>query len=130
MAAYDLIATYIVASRPHGVIYTGVTSDLLQRGLQHREGRARGFAAKYQCRLLVWWEQFSDMPSAIAREKQIKAWRRAWKVALIEGRNPVWRDLYEDFLLPPNRVPACSHPERPKAVSGLDPGAAADAEAK
>jgi alkanesulfonate monooxygenase SsuD/methylene tetrahydromethanopterin reductase-like flavin-dependent oxidoreductase (luciferase family) len=66
--------------------------------------RGSHFAAKYGCTSLVWWEQHGDMPSAIRREKKLKAWRRAWKIALIEGRNPEWRDLYEDFLLPPNAV--------------------------
>ena len=101
MARYDFIAVYIMASQRNGTLYTGVTSDLLQRGLDHREGRFDGFAKKYGCKLLVWWEQYSDMPSAIAREKDIKSLTRAWKLKLIEKKNPQWRDLYEDFLLPP-----------------------------
>ncbi len=105
MAAYDLIAVYIMASKPNGTLYIGVTSDLLQRGLEHREARHDGFARKYGCRTLVWWERHSEMNAAIAREKQMKRWERAWKVALIERSNPAWRDLYEDFLLPRNRIP-------------------------
>ena len=101
MAAYDLIAVYLMASQRNGTLYLGVTSDLLQRGLDHRQGRIDGFSRQYGCTLLVWWEQHSEMPVAIAREKKIKAWRRAWKLALIEKSNPQWRDLYEDFLLPP-----------------------------
>ena len=100
MARYDLIAVYIMASKPNGTLYTGVTSDLLQRGLDHREGRFDGFAKKYGCKTLVWWEQHYEMNAAIAREKQIKAWERTWKLSLIEKENPTWRDLYEDFLLP------------------------------
>lgn len=97
---YDFIATYIMASRRNGTLYTGVTSDLLQRGLEHREGRFDGFAKKYGCRLLVWWEQQGDMLTAIAREKELKRFTRAKKLALIEAKNPQWLDLYEDFLLP------------------------------
>ncbi len=101
MARFDLVAVYLMASQPNGTLYLGVTSDLLQRGIDHREGRYEGFAKKYGCRTLVWWEQFYDINQAIAREKQIKGWKRKWKLALIEKDNPTWRDLYEDFLLPP-----------------------------
>jgi len=101
MARYDFIAVYIVASKRNGTLYLGVTSDLQQRGLDHREGRISGFSARYSCKLLVWFEQHVDMPSAIARETEVKKWRRAWKLALIEKTNPQWRDLYEDFLRPP-----------------------------
>lgn len=100
MAAYDLIAVYLMASRRNGTLYLGVTSDLLQRGLDHREGRYAGFSAKYGCNILVWYEQHYEMNQAIAREKSIKGWKRAWKISLIEKENPTWRDLYEDFLLP------------------------------
>lgn len=102
MGRYEFIAVYIFASQRNGTVYVGVTSDLLQRGLEHREGRIDGFTRKYGCKLLVWWEQHGDMPSAIAREKQLKRFRRAQKLALIEKDNPQWRDLYEDFLLPPH----------------------------
>ncbi|WP_395648304.1 GIY-YIG nuclease family protein [Terricaulis sp.] len=105
MARYDLIAVYIMANKRNGTIYLGVTSDLLQRGLDHREGRFDGFAKKYGCKTLVWWEQHHEMNEAIAREKQLKAWERKWKLDLIEKANPTWRDLYEDFLLPPSRRP-------------------------
>ena len=100
MARFDLIAVYIMASKPNGTLYLGVTSDLIQRGRDHREGRYEGFAKKYGCKTLVWWEQHGDINDAIAREKQIKSWKRKWKLALIEKNNPTWRDLYEDFLLP------------------------------
>jgi putative endonuclease len=105
MAAYDLIAVYLMASQPNGTLYLGVTSDLLQRGLEHREGRTQGFSQKHGCKILVWWEQHYEINAAIAREKEIKSWRRAWKLALIEKFNPQWRDLYEDFLLPPEFKP-------------------------
>jgi putative endonuclease len=106
MARYDFIAVYLMASQRNGTLYLGVTSDLLSRGAQHRRREIAGFSAKYGCTRLVWFEQHADMPGAIAREKQIKAWRRAWKIALIEARNPQWLDLYEDFLLPRHLRPS------------------------
>lgn len=100
MARYDLIAVYLMASQRNGTLYLGVTTDLLRRALEHREGRYEGFAKKYGCRTLVWWEQHCDLNEAIVREKRIKGWKRKWKLELIEKDNPSWRDLYEDFLLP------------------------------
>ena len=94
-------AVYIVASGFHGTIYTGVTSNLLQRIHQHREGALAGFTARYACKRLVWFEMHGDMENAITREKQLKNWTRAWKVALIEEENPTWRDLAEDFGFDP-----------------------------
>ncbi|HST37357.1 MAG TPA: GIY-YIG nuclease family protein [Allosphingosinicella sp.] len=90
-------AVYIVANGLNGTIYTGVTSHLLQRVAQHREGTLGGFTAAYDCKRLVWFEMHGTMDAAIAREKQIKNWRREWKVALIVEGNPAWRDLAEDF---------------------------------
>lgn len=101
MGRYEFIAVYIMTSQRNGTIYVGVTSNLLQRGLEHREGRVDGFTRRYGCKLLVWWEQHADMQSAIAREKELKRFGRKKKLGLIEARNPTWRDLYEDFLLPP-----------------------------
>ncbi len=101
MARFECIATYIVASGRNGTLYTGVTADLERRGLEHREGRFPGFAAKYGCKALVWFEQYADIGDAIVRETRIKGWKRAWKIALIEARNPQWRDMYEDFLRQP-----------------------------
>src|SRR5690349_10370527 len=94
-------AVYIMASGFHGTIYSGVTSNLLQRIHQHREGTFGGFTADYGCKRLVWFETGGSMEGAIAREKQLKNWRRAWKVALIEAANPTWRDLAEDFAFEP-----------------------------
>ena len=94
-------AVYIVASGFHGTIYTGVTSNLLQRIYQHREGTLGGFTAHYGCKRLVWFEMQGDMEHAIRREKQIKNWLRTWKVALIEKENPSWRDLAEDLGFEP-----------------------------
>jgi putative endonuclease len=90
-------AVYIVASRRNGTIYTGVTSDLVRRAWQHREGRG-GFTKRYGCKLLVWYELNGDMPTAIAREKQLKAGSRKKKLALIEAMNPEWKDLFETIV--------------------------------
>lgn len=87
-----------MASRRNGTLYTGVTSDLVQRAWQHRESVVAGFTRKYQCKLLVWYELHGSMESAILREKQIKAGNRARKLALIEAQNPDWRDLYEEIV--------------------------------
>ncbi|MGV1683351.1 GIY-YIG nuclease family protein [Sphingopyxis sp. NJF-3] len=92
-----LPAVYIMASKRNGTLYTGVTSGLLQRVWQHREGLG-GFSTRYDCKMLVWFEMHSSMETAIAREKQIKAGSRAKKLALIEAENPLWRDLWPDIL--------------------------------
>jgi putative endonuclease len=94
-------AVYIMASGFHGTIYTGVTSNLLQRVQQHREGTFAGFTARYGCKRLVWFEVDGSMEGAILREKQLKNWTRAWKVALVEETNPTWRDLAEDLGFEP-----------------------------
>jgi putative endonuclease len=91
-------AVYIMASGRDGTLYVGVTSDLVQRVYQHREGVTGGFTAKYSCTRLVYFELLSDMPCAIAREKQLKAGSRARKIALIAAFNPGWRDLYPEIL--------------------------------
>ena len=84
---------YILASRRHGTLYIGVTSNLIQRLHKHRIAEVPGFTSRYAVYRLVYFEMFEDMPSAIAREKQLKNWRRDWKVALIERGNPFWDDL-------------------------------------
>ena len=89
---------YILASTRNGTLYIGVTSALLQRIHQHREGLVPGFTRKYRAHRLIWFEQHADMPSAIRREKQLKEWRRRWKLDLIEGGNPDWRDLWFDVV--------------------------------
>ena len=87
---------YILASRRNGTLYIGVTSQLAQRVWQHKEGLVDGFTKRYGLKTLVWYEQHETAESAIAREKQIKKWERAWKVELIEAANPYWNDLYDD----------------------------------
>jgi putative endonuclease len=85
---------YILASRPYGTIYIGVTSDLTRRVWQHKEGFVAGFTRKYKVHSLVWYEVHTDIIAAITREKQIKEWPRNWKVKLIQSTNPGWLDLY------------------------------------
>ena len=89
---------YILASRRNGTLYTGVTSDLVQRIWQHKNDLVEGFTKKYGVHTLVWYELYDTMQPAIEREKAIKEWRRAWKLSLIETNNPEWRDLYGDIV--------------------------------
>ena len=99
---------YLLASQRNGTLYVGVTSDLLARMYQHRNGLRPGFTRDHRIRMLVWFEQHQTMDAAILREKRIKKWKRAWKLALIEVDNPGWRDLAEDFGFPP--LPATGFP--------------------
>src|SRR5579872_2020419 len=91
-------AIYIMANKRNGTLYVGVTSDLIKRVYQHKHSYAEGFTKKYECKCLVYYEQYEDMLSAIAREKQIKAGSRKKKLSLIEKMNPQWDDLYESLL--------------------------------
>lgn len=86
---------YIMASAPNGVLYVGVTNDILRRAFEHREGLLPGFTKRYGLKLLVHYESFSHAEEAIWREKRLKTWNRAWKVRLIQKTNPDWNDLYE-----------------------------------
>jgi len=88
---------YILASKRNGTLYTGITSDLVQRVWQHKNNIIEGFSQKYNVKILVFYEVHDNSESAIVREKQIKKWRRAWKLQLIEKMNPQWRDLYEEI---------------------------------
>jgi putative endonuclease len=88
--------TYIMASES-GVLYTGVTNFLERRVAEHKLGQVAGFSQQYKTHKLVYFEPFGDVRNAIAREKQLKRWRREKKVVLIERTNPTWRDLSEDF---------------------------------
>jgi putative endonuclease len=90
-------AVYILASRPSGTLYVGVTSDLVKRVWEHRNDAVDGFTKRYRVHRLVYFEQFRSMVEAIEREKELKMWRRAWKIALIEKLNPSWRDLWPDI---------------------------------
>ena len=98
MARFDFIATYIMANRKNGAIYTGSASDLPERGGQHKQGGGAKFTRQYKCFHLVWYEAFEDMTFAVRREKQIKRWPRQWKINLIEARNPIWTDLSRELI--------------------------------
>jgi putative endonuclease len=89
---------YILASQKNGTLYIGVTSGLVRRIHEHREGLADGFTKKYGVKTLVHFEEFVDIRNAIEREKRLKKWKRAWKLRLIEEGNPEWRDLYDEIV--------------------------------
>jgi putative endonuclease len=88
---------YILSNRRDGTLYVGVTNDLVRRVYEHRDGLVRGFTRRYGVKRLVYFEIYDDPRSAIQREKNLKHWSRAWKIALIEKQNAEWRDLYEDI---------------------------------
>ena len=89
---------YLLANGMRGTLYAGVTSDLVQRVWQHKNDLVDGFTKQHGVHILVWYELHETMESAIIREKAIKAWKRAWKIELIESSNPDWRDLYADII--------------------------------
>ena len=89
---------YLLASRKHGTLYVGVSNDLVRRVYEHKSMALDGFTAKYGVDRLVWFEAHEDVTSAISREKEIRKWRRHWKVALIERNNPEWLDLWAAII--------------------------------
>lgn len=92
-----IFCVYIMSNVKHGVLYIGVTSNLVSRVLQHREGAFDGFTKQYQLKRLVWYVAFDDALDAIAFEKKLKRWRREWKFRLIEEMNPAWEDLWPEL---------------------------------
>ncbi len=88
---------YILSSGPYGTLYTGQTGDLAKRVFEHREKAQPGFTSRYGVTQLVWFETFELRENAFRRERQIKEWKRRWKIELIEASNPTWRDLYDDL---------------------------------
>jgi putative endonuclease len=86
---------YFMTNRPNGILYVGVTSDLVRRVFEHRSGFVEGFTRRYGLKRLVYFEKFETMPHAIQREHNVKHWPRAWKVRLIVAANPDWDDLFE-----------------------------------
>lgn len=92
-----LPCVYMLASRRNGTLYVGVTSDLIKRIWEHKHDSVEGFTRRYKVHTLVWYEAHESMMSAIAREKAIKEWQRAWKIRLIEKNNPKWRDLFREL---------------------------------
>jgi len=89
---------YILASRPRGTLYVGMTNDLVRRVYEHREGLADGFTKEHGVKTLVYYEQHTTAITAIQREKNIKRWSRKWKIDLIRSLNPDWRDLWDDIM--------------------------------
>jgi putative endonuclease len=87
-----------MASQKNGTLYVGVTSDLLRRVYEHRNGVIAGFSERYDVKQLVWYQSYPTMANAIRKEKQLKKWERAWKLRLIESQNPDWIDLYPGLL--------------------------------
>ena len=92
-----MFCVYMMANKINGTIYTGVTSNLLQRVYQHKHNMADGFTKKYGCKILVWYEIHEGAESAIIKEKQMKDWKREWKINRIRDKNPKWNDLYDDI---------------------------------
>jgi putative endonuclease len=103
---------YVLASKPNGTLYVGVTNDLIRRVQEHREGLVPGFTKRHGVKLLAYFEAHADINEAILREKRIKRWLRKWKLALIEQQNPQWRDLWLDLTAGP--PPPC-HPGKAEA---------------
>ena len=89
---------YILASGRDGTLYIGVTNNLIRRIYEHKRGEVEGFTKNYKVNQLVYYEETSDVYGAITREKQMKKWKRAWKIELIEKDNPHWRDLYDGIV--------------------------------
>ena len=89
---------YIMASKRYGTLYIGITSDIVKRASEHKSGIADGFTKKYKIKMLVYYERHETAESAIVREKQMKEWKRSWKLELIEKSNPNWHDLYDHLL--------------------------------
>ena len=92
-----MLYVYLLASRKQGTLYLGVTNDLARRIYQHKTKTLPGFTSRYDVNRLVWYECYDDPTNAIEREKELKKWRRAWKIDLIGKANPNWKDLYEDI---------------------------------
>jgi len=90
--------SYIITNRRNGTLYTGVTNNLKLRVYQHKNDLIKGFSARYKCHHLVYYEVYKSIRDAITREKQIKRWKREWKLELIEDENPHWEDLYEGLF--------------------------------
>ncbi len=96
-ATEKIFCVYIMANQRNGTLYVGVTSDLPKRVWEHKNDVVHGFTSKYRVHTLVWYETHTSAEAAITREKQIKEWKRAWKIKRIEEMNPHWQDLYESL---------------------------------
>ncbi|TSC92705.1 MAG: putative Endonuclease [Candidatus Berkelbacteria bacterium Licking1014_85] len=89
---------YILSNKKNGTLYIGITSNLIKRIWEHKNKIVKGFTQKYSVDKLVYFEQFTSSEEAITREKQLKNWRRQWKINQIEKENPIWKDLYEEII--------------------------------
>jgi putative endonuclease len=89
---------YILASRPGGTLYIGITNNLIKRIYEHKNNLVKGFSSKYGVHKLIYFEEYSDPQQAITREKQLKKWNRSWKSSLIRKVNPTWKDLYSEII--------------------------------
>jgi putative endonuclease len=98
MAEDGEFCVYLLASKRNGTLYCGMTSNIIKRICEHKNGLAEGFSKKYKVKTLVYYERHATAENAIKREKQIKEWKRNWKIELIESLNPEWHDLYEHLL--------------------------------
>lgn len=96
---------YILASNKNGTLYIGVTNNLIRRVMEHKQSKIKGFTEKYNIKNLVYFEETTDINSALQREKQLKKWNRKWKINLIEKNNPYWKDLSNEINpgFPPSR---------------------------
>ena len=118
---------YLLASKPYGTLYVGVTNDILRRVFEHRDGLVDGFTKKYGVHRLVWHEHHEDIHEAIAREKRLKRWQRDWKIALIERDNPHWVDLFpalarlEGVQIELQKKPVIPAKQRVSAAPSRDP---------
>ena len=113
-------AVYMLASKRNGTLYIGVTSDLIKRVWQHREGVLEGFTRKYAVKMLVWYEQHETMESAISKEKAMKKWLRKWKLTTIEQSNPDWLDLWPEITGTTNSSDVPAHAGTQQADNNLD----------
>ncbi len=98
MSAKEAFYVYMLASRRYGTLYVGMSSNLMKRIWDHKSGEISGFTKKYKVHSLVWYERHETAESAIKRERNLKEWKRQWKVELIEKSNPEWFDLYPDLV--------------------------------
>ena len=116
-------AVYMLASQRNGTLYIGVTSDLIQRVWQHKEGLSEGFTQEHGVKILVWYEQHETMESAISKEKSMKKWLRAWKLRAIEQANPEWNDLWLEItgVKPQAVIPAQAGIQQNKNAFDLTP---------
>jgi putative endonuclease len=118
-------AVYMLASQRNGTLYIGVTSDLIQRVWQHKEGLADSFTKIHNVKILVWYEQHETMESAISKEKSMKKWLREWKLKTIEQANPDWNDLWSEItgavISAPSVIPVPDYPIRGQAAAEAQP---------